>query len=403
MSQSRAIFGVMAAALLAAPGLASAQEKTITLGAAVQLTGSLANTGRYYRDAYQLTVDKINEKGGIKVGGQTYKLTLNLLDNQSDVNLGVRQYVQLVTRDKVNFLLGPFSSNDALDDSSVAEKYEVPMVQGGGASSQIFARGYKYIFGTLPPADDYYRSTIDMLGKLDPKVQTVALVAADDSFDVSVAKGTRKLIEKAGLKLVVDQQYRENSGDFSSILSLIKSAQPDAILWSGHEPEALNFIRQAKSLDANPKYFYAFTVGVPTADFRRALGKDADYAFGMTPWLPSEHLKDQWFGDAAQFAKLYKEKYGYDPDYHAASGAADVETFAKAIEAAGTLDPKKVRDAIAKVDFDSVYARVKFTANGQIDLPQTVIQIQNGKVVEVFTENFINKPIYPVPAWDKRG
>ena len=275
-----------ASLLLGLPGAASAQTKTITLGAAVQLTGSLANTGRYYRDAYQLAVDAINEKGGVTLNGESYKLALDLLDNQSDVNLGVRQYVQLVTRDKVNFLLGPFSSNDALDDSSVAEKYEVPMVQGGGASSQIFARGYKYIFGTLPPADDYYRSTIEMLAKLDPKVQTVALVAADDSFDVSVAKGTRKLLAAAGLKLVVDETYRENSGDFSSILSLIKSRQPDAILWSGHEPEALNFIRQAKSLDANANDFYSFTVGVPTADFRAALGKDANYAFGMTPWLP---------------------------------------------------------------------------------------------------------------------
>ncbi len=401
MKQSIAVAG--AVALFALPGFASAQDHTITLGAAVQLTGSLANTGRYYRDAYQLAVDKINEKGGVKVGGQSYKFALNLLDNQSDVNLGVRQYVQLVTRDKVSFLLGPFSSNDALDDSSVAEKYEVPMVQGGGASSQIFSRGYKYIFGTLPPADEYYRSTIDMLAKLDPKVDTVALVAADDSFDVSVAKGTRKLVEKAGLKLVADEQYRENTGDFSSILSLIKSAQPDAILWSGHEPEALNFIRQAKSLDVNPKYFYSFTVGVPTADFRRALGPDANYAFGMTPWLPSEHLKDQWFGDAAQFAKLYREKYGYDPDYHAASAVADVETFAKAMEAAGTLEPKKVRDAIAKIDFDSVYARVKYTPNGQIDLPQTVIQIQNGQVVEIYTEKFVNKPLYPIPSWNKRG
>lgn len=391
------------AILLALPSLAEAQTKTITLGAAVQLTGSLANTGRYYRDSYQLTVDKINEKGGVKVGGETYKLALTLLDNQSDVNLGVRQYVQLITRDKVNFLLGPFASNDALDDSSVAEKYEVPMVQGGGASSQIFSRGYKYIFGTLPPADNYYGSTIEMLGKLDPKVKTVALVAADDSFDVSVAKGTRKLIAAAGLKLVLDQQYRENTGDFSSILSQVKAAAPDAILWSGHEPEALNFIRQAKSLNANPKYFYAFTVGVPTADFRKALGADANYAFGMTPWLPSEHLKDDWFGDAAQFAKLYKEKFGYDPDYHAASAAADVETFVKAIEAAGTLDPKKVRDAIAKVDFPCVYARVHYAANGQIDLPQTVIQIQNGEVKEIYTESFITKPVYPIPPWDKRS
>jgi branched-chain amino acid transport system substrate-binding protein len=401
MKNSLRMLGALAL-LLAGSVPALAQDKTITLGAAVQLTGSLANTGRYYRDAYQLTVDKINEKGGVKLGGQQYRLALALLDNQSDVNLGVRQYVQLVTRDKVSLLLGPFSSNDALDDSSVAEKYEVPMVQGGGASSQIFSRGYKYIFGTLPPADDYYRSTIEMLGKLEPRVQTVALVAADDSFDVSVAKGTRKLLERAGLKLVVDEQYRENSGDFSSILSRIKAAEPDAILWSGHEPEALNFIRQAKSLDANPRYFYAFTVGVPTADFRRALGKDADYAFGMTPWLPSEHLKDDWFGDAAQFARLYKEKYGYDPDYHAASAAADVETFAKAITAAQTLDPKKLRDAVAKSDFDCAYAHVRFAANGQIDLPQTVIQIQNGQVVEIYTDKFIKQPIYPIPPWDKR-
>jgi branched-chain amino acid transport system substrate-binding protein len=391
------------ALLLGLPASASAEDKTITLGAAVQLTGSLANTGRYYRDAYHLTVDQINAKGGVKVGGEQYKLALDLLDNQSDVNLGVRQYVQLVTRDKVPFLLGPFSSNDALADSSVAEKYEVPMVQGGGASSQIFSRGYKYIFGTLPPADDYYRSTIEMLGKLEPRVKTVALVAADDSFDVAVAKGTRKLIESAGLKLVVEEQYRENTGDFSSILSRIKSEQPDAILWSGHEPEALNFIRQGKGLDVNPRYFYAFTVGVPTADFRRALGNDAEDAFGMTPWLPAERLKDDWFGDAARFAKLYREKYGYDPDYHAASAAADVEIFVKAIEAAATLDPKKVRDAIAKADFDSVYAHVKFAANGQIDLPQTVIQIQNGQVVEIYTGEFVNKPIYPIPSWDKRG
>ena len=110
--------------------------------------------------------------------------------------------MQLVAGDKVNFLLGPFASNFALDDSSVAEKYQIPMVQGGGASTQIYSRGYKYIFGTLPAADDYFASTIEMLGKLDPKVKTVALLSADDSFDVSVAKGTRELLAKAGMKLV---------------------------------------------------------------------------------------------------------------------------------------------------------------------------------------------------------
>ena len=389
------------AALIALSGTAWGQDK-ITLGAAVQLTGRLANTGRYYGDGYQITVDKINSKGGVTVAGKKYQLALKIYDSQSDTNLGVRQYVQLLTQDKVNFLLGPFSSNDALDDSSVAEKYQVPMVQGGGASTQIFSRGYKYIFGTLPPADDYFSSTIQMLGKLNPKAKTVALVAADDSFDVSVAKGTRKLLKDAGLELSVDKQFRENNAEFSSILSLAKSANPDVILWAGHEGEALSFIRQSKSLDVNPKLLYSFTVGVPTADFRKALGKDAEYAFGMTPWLPEKNLKDEWFGDAEQFDKEYQARFKYAPDYHAASAAADVEAFAKAIAAAGALDPKKVRDELAKVDFESLYGRIKFQENGQISLPQTVIQIQDGKVVPIYSEDFLNKPKYPIPQWSKR-
>ena len=387
---------------LAAFGAEAQSSDTITLGAAVQLTGRLANTGRYYGDGYQIAVDRINEKGGVAVAGKKHKLALKILDNQSDVNLGVRQYVQLLTQDKVNFLLGPFSSNDALDDSSVAEKYQVPMVQGGGASTQIYSRGYKYIFGTLPPADEYFKSTIEMMGKLDPKPKTVVLIAADDSFDVSVAKGTRELLKKGGFDLKLDKQFRENSPDFSSLLSLTKSVSPDVILWAGHETEALNFIRQAKSLGVNPKMMYSFTVGVPTADFRKALGKDAEYAFGMTSWLPTAENKDDWFVDGEQFAKAYQQRFKYAPDYHAASAVSDVEAFAKAIGAAGSLDAKKVRDALAQVDFPSLYGRIKFGPNGQIDLPQIVIQIQDGQVVPIYTEDFKKKPRYPMPPWSKR-
>jgi branched-chain amino acid transport system substrate-binding protein len=376
---------------------------TVTLGAAVQLTGSLANTGRYYRDGYQFTVDKINENGGITVGGKKYKLALKLLDNKSDPNLGPRLHERLVAKDKVNFLLGSFSSNDVLAGSAVAEKYQVPMVQAGGASSRIFSRGYKYVFGTLPAAEDYFRSTIDMLEQLAPKAKTVGLVSGNDAFDVSLSSGTSALAKNAGLEIVLDQQYSERIPNFYNILTLVKSKAPDVLLWSGHEAGAITFVREAKARNINPNLLASFTVGVPSASFRAALGKAANYAFGMTPWLPSERLKDRWFGDASQFAGAYEKKFRYAPDYHAAAAVAAVETFVMAIDAAGTLDPKQVRDAIAKLDFESVYGRVHFGENGQIVLPQTVIQIQDDKVIEVFTDKFVNQPMYPVPAWDKRS
>lgn len=395
-------FALSALSLALTVGTAHAASNEIVLGASVQLTGSSANTGRYYRDAYKMAIEKINEKGGVKVDGKTYKLALKLYDNQSNVNLSVRQYTELVTKDKVNFLLGPFASNFTIADSAISEKYQVPMIEGGGASNQIFSRNFKYIFGTLAPASNYFGSTIAMLQKVKPVPQKVALLYADDSFDVSVAKGTRPLLKKANLNTVMDERYSSNSSNFNTLLSQIKAKKVDAVLVAGHETEILNFIRQAKSLNVSPN-MYSFTVGVPSEDFRKALGKDANYAFGMTAWLPSPTLKDQWFGNAQEFSKAYKAKYGYSPDYHAASGIADVETIVKAVETANSLDPKKVRDAIAASDFNSLYGKIAFGKNGQISLDQTVVQVQKGMPEPVFDgTKFIKKVNYPMPAWSKR-
>ena len=396
--KSLSFLWAMAALLLSVPVFAA----PIEIGASVQLTGQYANTGRYYGDAYRFAVDKINAAGGVKVGKNREKLSLKILDNQSEVNLSVRQYVQLVSQDKVNFLLGPFASDFALADSAISEKYSIPMIQGGGASDQIFSRGYKYIFGTLPPASDYFQTTLDLMGQLKPAPRTIALLYADDAFDVSVADGTRKAIGKTSLKIAVDQRYSSKASDFNSILSLIKSQNMDAILVAGHETEILNFIRQAKTLNVNPK-LYSFTVGVPSADFRKALGDDANYAFGMTSWVPSPALKDDYFGNAEQFASEYQKHFGYEPDYHAASAVADVEAFVKAIEAANSLEPAKVRDAIARLDFNSLYGRIHFNAAGQISLAQTVVQIQKGKLKAIYgPQGPIEKPLYPMPAWGKR-
>ena len=399
---SKSLRHVMVSALIAALPAGAALAQDVVLGASVQLTGPVANTGRYYRDAYQFAIDKINAAGGVKVGSQTRKLALKLYDNQSDVNLSVRQYTQLVSQDKVDLLLGPFASNFAIADSAVSEKYKVPMVQGGGASDQIFSRKFKYVFGTLAPASNYFGSTVDMMKTLKPQPKTVALLYADDAFDVSVAKGTRPKLKAAGFDIVVDERYSTNATDFNSLLSQVKSKGAEVVLVAGHETEILNFVRQAKSLSVAPK-MYSFTVGVPSEDFRKALGKDADYAFGMTAWLPSPNLKDRWFGDAQKFAAEYKAKYGYEPDYHAASGAADVETLVQAIEDAGSTDPQKVRDALAKVKFDSLYGPIAFAANGQIDLPQVVIQVQGNELAEIYgAKGYVKQPRYPMPAWDKR-
>jgi branched-chain amino acid transport system substrate-binding protein len=382
----------LAAPVLAVTMAACNASDTITLGTALQLTGNLAATGRAYRDGYTFAIDRINERGGIRIGDFQYRLALKLRDSQSDPALGARMQEQLIKKEEVNFLLGPYSSNDVLAAASLAE-----------TSTRIFNRGYKFVFGTLPASDDYFRSTVAMLRRLSPAPKTVAIVMGDDPFDLALAPATQALLQEAGLELVLQQQYSERTPNFYNILTLLEARAPDVLLWSGHEGAAVNFIRQAKARKIQPNLLASYTVAVATANFRSLLGNDANYLFGMTPWLPTERHKDRWFGDAVQFAKDFEAKFGYEPGYHVAAAVAAVEALVYAMEAARTIDSEDVRNALANLDFESVYGRIRFDPSGQIVLPQTVIQIQDGKTVEIFAEDFINQPIYPVPPWDKRS
>jgi branched-chain amino acid transport system substrate-binding protein len=375
---------------------------TIVLGTAMSQTGKYAREGKFYVDAYQMTADAINKAGGVKVGGKAYKLELKMYDDQSDPNLCVRLYTRLVTSDKVNFLLGPYSSGITIPASSVSEKYEIPMVQGGGASGQIFSRGYKYIFGTLPKAEFYFLSAVAAAANLNPPIKTAALVYSNEAFDRSVAEGSRQLLKDYKIDKVYDEEYQPATQDFTSILAVIKSKNPDLILVAGHEENSLNFIRQAQASDVSPK-MWVFTVGPPTGDFRKTLGKAAEYVYGVTPWLEDMEVGGEIFRSAREFGKQFKERFGYEADYHVASGAADVLVYKFAIEKANSLDPKKVRDALAGLDVETLYGRVKFETTGQIAMGQVLIQIQDGKLVPVYAAGkFISKTLYPMPKWGER-
>ena len=375
---------------------------TIVLGTAISQTGKYAREGKFYVDAYQITVDAVNGAGGVKVGGKAYKLKLKIYDDQSDPNLSARLFTRLVTSDKVNLLLGPYSSGITIPASSVSEKYEVPMIQGGGASGQIFSRGYKYIFGTLPKAEFYFQSVVEAAVKMDPPVKTAALLYSNEAFDRSVGEGTRQWLKEHKVEKVYDEEYQPATQDFTSILAVIKSKNPDLILLAGHEENTLNFIRQAQASDISPK-MWVFTVGPPTGDFRKTLGKAAEYVYGITPWLEDMEIGGEVFRSARVFGKQFKERFGYEADYHVASGAADVLAYKFAIEKANSLDPKKVRDALASLDVETLYGRVKFDETGQIAMGQVLLQIQDGKLVPVYVAGkFVGKAMYPMPKWSQR-
>ncbi len=398
-------YGFLTIALITAFGsfaqnARAAKDKVIKLGCAISFTGAESRTGKLYRDSYDMAVKQINENGGVKVGNQTYKLKIVYYDDKSDPTESSKLVEKLISEDKVDFLLGPYSSGITIPNSIVAQRYKVPMIEGGGASGKIFSRGNKYIFGTLPPAGQYFKSTLEMLKTFNPAPKTIAILYSDDKFDISVAEGTKKLAEEMGFKVALYEKYAEHATDFNSILTKIKADKAEAVLVAGHTEESLNFTQQAKELNVSPK-FISMTVGPSEADFRKSLGKNAEYICGVASWSTQMNFNGYLFKDTRDFVKMFKAEYKYDPDYHNASAIADVAIFKNAIEQAGSLDKEKVRDAIAATKLGTIYGNVEFSSNGQIKGTSVVLQILGGEIYQVYP-NGSKKPVYPFPSWDMR-
>jgi branched-chain amino acid transport system substrate-binding protein len=392
-----AAFGMI---LVSGPPASAAADSTIQLGCAISFTGGKSRTGKLYRDSYDMAVERINENGGVKVNGKSYKMKIVYYDDKSDPTESSKLVEKLISEDNVDFLLGPYSSGITIPDSIVAQRYRVPMIEGGGASGKIFSRGNQYIFGTLPPAGQYFKSTLDMLETLKPAPKSVAILYSDDKFDVSVAEGSKKLADGMGLDVVLFEKYSEGATDFTSILTKIKSKNAQVVLVAGHTEESLNFTQQAKELNVCPELI-SMTVGPSEADFRKSLGKDAESIYGVASWSTQMNFKGALFDDTQQFVQRFKAKYGYDPDYHNASGIADVAVFKDAIERAGSLNPQKVRDAIVATNLETIYGHVQFSDNGQIKGTSVVLQIQGGEIYQVFPSG-AKAPIYPFPCWASR-
>ena len=143
------------------------------------------------------------------------------------------------------------------------------------------------------------------------------------------------------------------------------------------------------------------TVGPSEADFRKSLGKDAEYIYGVASWSTQMNFKGYLLKDTQEFVKEFKAKYKYDPDYHNASGFADVAIFKDAVERAGSLHREKVRAAIAATKLSTIYGNVEFSDNGQIKGTSVALQILGGEIYQVYP-NGVKKPVYPFPEWKMR-
>ena len=388
----------------AAPPPTEAPPKVLRFGAAIEMTGSRAVEGKVQKDGMDFWAEWVNSHGGLTIGGQKYTVEIKYYDDESDPQTAAKLTEKLITEDNTKFLIGPFSSAMTIATCAIGEKYQAITVAPLANAPSIYSKGYRYVFSVLPPATNYLKLLIQMLGTaVTPKPLTVALLAPDEPFGIAAADGSKKWAEEQGMQVVLYEKFPFDTKDLSSLLTKVKGLNPDVVLGHGQFAAAQMITRQAKELGLCPKVL-GFTVGPTFPDFIKSLGADAEYVYGSEWWLPQMGWKCPVFGTSQKYAELFKAKYGYDPDYHAAAGTAAGMLYQFALEKAGTTDSEKVRDALSSLDLEFFWGPTAFSATGEnIKGSSGPIQIQDGKHVGVWPLSFQQAPPrYPMPCWDKR-
>lgn len=372
------------ALFFAAP--ASAQE-TIKIGAPLPLTGPLSPEGLKQQRGYDLWAETVNANGGIEAGGETYNVEIVYVDYESNTPRAVQSAERLITNDGVNFLFAPFGSGAAKASSSVAERYQIPMIAATASSESVYDQGYQYLFGTFTPNGTLTTPLTEIVTAAGEDVSTVAIYARNDLFPLAIAQEMEKSAAENGLEVVSFEEYAIGTMDHASALTLMLQSEPDWIFMTGYINDLILMRQQMGDLGIQPKVL-TMIAGPAYQEFIDATGPLAENVSSAAWWHPAVSYEGEGiFGSTADYVAAFQEKYGAMPDYAEASASAAGVILKLAIEAADSIDPKEVRDALAAMDATTFYGEIRFGETGQIEsLEPPVFQIQDGKAVAIYPE-----------------
>jgi branched-chain amino acid transport system substrate-binding protein len=339
-------------------------------------------------------VDEVNARGGL-LG---HKINLVLLDDKSDTQTAVKLYEKLITEDKVDVLLAPYSSAITEAVANINERYKVPFVAYGASASPIWEKGRKYIFSIVAVAEDYQKGSMHLAKQIG--VNRIAIIGEDSLFPRQSGVGAKQWAQKLGIQVVLEENYPQKQTDFTALLQKIKASGAEAVMSNSYFADAAAQLRQMRELNLNFKLFSS-TVGPGLPNFAEQLGNTAEYVLGFSQWEPIPDVLK--LPGMKEFVTEYERRYGEKPNYHAGGAYGALQVTEAALKKAGSFDNEKLRDALASIEVTTVFGRYKVDAKGMNEHEGLTFQILDGKRRVVYPEKWGEaKPKLPMPEWNKR-
>ena len=383
-------------------GLPVRAQDEIRLGAVLPVTGKESKIGGAYKQATELAVKEANDAGGVQVGAKKMKVNLALLDDTSDAAKSAQLVEQLITQNKVHAIIGGYGSHLVQAQSVVPDRYGVPFLSGGAGATAIFGRS-KWVFGTLSPVEHLAETQMKFLddlvkqGKLKTPL-TIALVTENTEHGNDYAKGVTDFVKShPGYKVAVQEKFELNTTDYRPLLQRVAEAKTDLFLADSHLEDFIAIHRTYTQMGLHHLMLTHGARGSDTAA-RKALGPATDYIFASGWWsdlLPYPQVKE--------FNERYKKATGIEPQWYHAMGYETVRALLQAISKAGSLEPEKIRAALAALRMEKSIVPgqvLSFTKTGQSDLPFVVTQNKPGGKVDLVwpKEDLTGPAVAPIPT-----
>jgi branched-chain amino acid transport system substrate-binding protein len=380
MNKNQAAIRLIAIAALSAtalplPWTSQAQAQTV-IGAAAPLTGPRALLGRNYKQGVELALEEINAAGGVL--GKPLQITFE--DDQGDnPNAALNAVTKLMQVSKAPVILGPhFSVAQLATQKTYCTGATVSIT--GATGIPVTATGCKFVIRIRGNDNIQARALVEYARK-EIKTDKIGIIAINDDMGRGGLSRITAVLEAAGLKPVAVESHNAGDKDFSAQLAKMKNAGAALVLMWTHDNEAGLIVRQARQLGLEMKFGGSTSASEPT--FIRLAGAASEGVISANDFVasnPAPHVQ--------AFVKKYEAKYGSLPEIWAATYYDAAHFAARAINAAGSTDPEKVRAAFDKVKYDGVLATYACQENGDCNHQINIVEIKDGQPVVRSTVKF---------------
>jgi branched-chain amino acid transport system substrate-binding protein len=376
----------------------AASGEPIKIGASLPLTGDFSEPGVAAQQGYQIWQQLVNQKGGLL--GRPVNITIK--DDQSDQNAVVTDYNALIQQDKVDLLLGTFSSLLNLPASAVAERNQMLYVEPAGGSPEMFSRGFKYLFFAQQATAQHQADLFSQWAAglpADQKPKTAAYVAADDPFGGPVAEGIQSQLEAAGVQTVYSKVYPPETTNFDAIASAVASKKPDVIAQgSAGLADGVGLDRALIKVGYSPKQLFQASTPSFADQFSDAIGiENTEGIF----YAVSYHVDAPTPGNE-EFLAAYKAKYNTDPPEDAADAYAAAQVLQAAVEAVGSIDDQEaLANWLRDNSVDTILGSLSWDETGAPEQAFLLAQWQSGDEEIVLPEDAATSDtiVNPKPPW----